>query len=522
MSLTTAIFSNLSEKSTTVPLCRLCMQKNHSNFNIFTSNVASQMTVEDALHDLIGLRVAMGDGLPDTVCPQCLKKLMEFCDFKKICFESDSELRTLSSRNYCRSIEEEKTADETSYAETKECIGDSSEGTSQFPCSVQRTEIYIPLEECQLPQEIMMNIKEEMVDDDNAGSCAENIECIQEMIEGTSPIACSAQTTEIFNPVQDCQLPRINIMPMFTEDGKPVDNSKKTDDSRTEATGLSTSGKTLLEKALTSCMLKERNARIDLSNDCVAPSVSVTHTQSATVESRAGEGGSVTDEELEEDSALHADKTRSNSIPDDGQSNVEHNPRYFCSACDQSFAHKCSLKCHMQRKHGVIDFYSCRICSETFTKIAHLTDHMHSHKGVKAFACNECTMSFSKKYILNLHTRKHSAEKPYSCKLCSRNYAHRSSLRAHMLVHSDVRPFSCNECAKAYYTKRDLVVHLRSHTGEKPYTCGKCNKRFSGNNVLKKHMRTHAKEFVCNHCGECFSRKDRYFVHMCSHAEETI
>ncbi|XP_046408089.1 zinc finger protein 2 homolog isoform X3 [Ischnura elegans] len=592
MSLTTAIFSNMSERSSTAILCRLCMLKNHSNFNIFTSKVASQMTVEDALHDLIGLRVAAGDGLPTTICPQCLKKLMEFCDFKKICYESDSEMRILLSRNYCRSIKEEKTADEMSgsSAETKEFIGDSSEGTSMFACSVQRTEIYIPLEDCQLPQEIMMSIKEELTDDDNAESCAENIECIQEMTEGTSPIACSAQSTEIFNPVQDFQLPRVNIMfnvkeengellneenypafnspntvgissdavdpllgddePMFTEDGKLVDNSKMTNDSMTEATGLSTSGKTLLEKALTSCMLKERNATIDLSYDCIVPSVSETHTQSKTVASRAGEGGNVIDEELEEDSALHADKTRSNSIPDDGQSNIEHSPDYFCSACNRSFAHKGSLKCHMQRKHGVIESHSCRICGETFTKISYLNEHMHSHKGVKRFACNECTMSFSKKSILNLHMRTHTGEKPYSCKLCSRNFAHSSSLKAHMLVHSNVRPFPCNECAKAFYTKRDLMVHLRTHTaekpfecslcgksfsakntlvlhlrthtGEKPYSCDKCNKRFSGNSILKKHMRTHTKEFVCNYCGESFSRKDRYFVHMCSHTEEII
>ncbi|XP_046408088.1 zinc finger protein 674-like isoform X2 [Ischnura elegans] len=648
MSLTTAIFSNMSERSSTAILCRLCMLKNHSNFNIFTSKVASQMTVEDALHDLIGLRVAAGDGLPTTICPQCLKKLMEFCDFKKICYESDSEMRILLSRNYCRSIQgegsaddelesrdetndcirdategssqlkcsvqkteiyipvqdcqspranmlfsmkeeieddfdeghnpvlrttdpsgtssdardplanddlsikEEKTADEMSgsSAETKEFIGDSSEGTSMFACSVQRTEIYIPLEDCQLPQEIMMSIKEELTDDDNAESCAENIECIQEMTEGTSPIACSAQSTEIFNPVQDFQLPRVNIMPMFTEDGKLVDNSKMTNDSMTEATGLSTSGKTLLEKALTSCMLKERNATIDLSYDCIVPSVSETHTQSKTVASRAGEGGNVIDEELEEDSALHADKTRSNSIPDDGQSNIEHSPDYFCSACNRSFAHKGSLKCHMQRKHGVIESHSCRICGETFTKISYLNEHMHSHKGVKRFACNECTMSFSKKSILNLHMRTHTGEKPYSCKLCSRNFAHSSSLKAHMLVHSNVRPFPCNECAKAFYTKRDLMVHLRTHTaekpfecslcgksfsakntlvlhlrthtGEKPYSCDKCNKRFSGNSILKKHMRTHTKEFVCNYCGESFSRKDRYFVHMCSHTEEII
>ena len=57
-----------------------------------------------------------------------------------------------------QSIKEEKTADENtgSSAETKECIQDTTEGTSQVACSVQMAEIYIPLEHCQLPQKNMM------------------------------------------------------------------------------------------------------------------------------------------------------------------------------------------------------------------------------------------------------------------------------------------------------------------------------------------------------------------------------
>ncbi|XP_046408154.1 uncharacterized protein LOC124172726 [Ischnura elegans] len=163
MSLATAIFSNLSERSTTVPLCRLCMQKNLSNLNIFTSNVACQMTVEDALHDLIGLRVAVGDGLPATICPQCLKKLMEFCDFKKICYESESDLRTLSSRNYSRSIQGEGSVE--SRDETNDCIRDATEGSSQLECSLQKTEIYIPVPDCQSPRANMLfSMKEEIED----------------------------------------------------------------------------------------------------------------------------------------------------------------------------------------------------------------------------------------------------------------------------------------------------------------------------------------------------------------------
>ncbi|XP_046407625.1 uncharacterized protein LOC124172248 [Ischnura elegans] len=120
-------------------------------------------------------------------------------------------------------------------------------------------------------------IKEEEAANDNAGSSAGTKECIRETIEETSQFPCSVQMTEIYIPVQDCQLPRANIVfnekgekeellneesypvfnspnavgissdavdplevddePLFTEDEKLIGNSKMTNDSTTEAIG---------------------------------------------------------------------------------------------------------------------------------------------------------------------------------------------------------------------------------------------------------------------------------------------
>ncbi|XP_046407374.1 uncharacterized protein LOC124172018 [Ischnura elegans] len=146
--------------------CRLCMKKNDNYYyNIFTSNLASTMTVEDAIHELVGLRVAVDDGLPSALCPLCMEKLIEFSDFKRICLESDAELRKFSSRNYSRH--------------------------------------------------------------------------------------------------------------MFTEDEKVIGNSEMTNDSMTEAIGLSTPDRVLVETTPTSHLLAERNVWIDLKNDCIGSSASV-------------------------------------------------------------------------------------------------------------------------------------------------------------------------------------------------------------------------------------------------------
>ncbi|XP_046408809.1 uncharacterized protein LOC124173324 isoform X1 [Ischnura elegans] len=148
-------------------LCRLCMKNNDYYYNIFTSNVACRVTVKDAMHGLLGLEVAVGDGLPSNLCPVCLNKLTEFSVFKKICLESDANLRKFCGSNYFRSIQGDEVADDElgSPADTKDFIQDEIQGTSRPTCSVQMTEIYIPVPHSQQPgANILFNLKEESED----------------------------------------------------------------------------------------------------------------------------------------------------------------------------------------------------------------------------------------------------------------------------------------------------------------------------------------------------------------------
>ncbi|XP_046408567.1 uncharacterized protein LOC124173100 [Ischnura elegans] len=156
MSATTVAFSEYSAKNSEGTPCRLCMKINDTYRNIFTSNIASTMTVEDAIHELVGLLVAVEDGLPTTQCSLCMAKLVEFSDFKKICLGSDAELRKFSSTNYFRSIQGEGDDELESSAEKKDCIPNAILGTSQFACSVQKTEIHIPEADSQVSRANML------------------------------------------------------------------------------------------------------------------------------------------------------------------------------------------------------------------------------------------------------------------------------------------------------------------------------------------------------------------------------
>ncbi|XP_046408816.1 uncharacterized protein LOC124173329 [Ischnura elegans] len=158
MSITIGDFSESSGKYSESTPCRRCMKKNDYYYNIFTSVVASQITVEDALYDLVDLKVAVGDGLPATLCALCLEKLIEFNDFRNVCHKSDAELRNVSCINYSRSIGGEGAVHDNlrSSTDSKDCVQDAVVSTSEKACSVQPNEIFIPVPDIQLPTANML------------------------------------------------------------------------------------------------------------------------------------------------------------------------------------------------------------------------------------------------------------------------------------------------------------------------------------------------------------------------------
>ncbi|XP_046407550.1 zinc finger protein 271-like [Ischnura elegans] len=384
MSVTTGTFSQYLGSNFEGAPCRLCMKKNDKYYSIFNSNISSTMTVEGAIHELLGLRVSVEDGLPNTLCPLCLKKLMEFNDFKKICLESDAELRKISSRNYFKNIQGERTADDElgSSAETKDCIPDTTIGTSQLASSVQVTEIYIPMPDSQGsranildngdhlgegdypvlytpdPAEISSDLSDPLAlhdlfhkKEENEDHFGEESYPVQHTTDtagissgvsdaletGDLPQASTlshgeevdAEGTGAFVIDLDCLLvmakkepsPKENdaIEPTVMENGEPILNGTIANESLTEVAELpATDGVSL--KTTSSCyLLAERNVRINQRAVCIAPAASLSLLQQKTRLSHSEKGREVMNEDIEKCGALLADKVTSCSISDDGQ-----------------------------------------------------------------------------------------------------------------------------------------------------------------------------------------------------------
>ncbi|XP_046408090.1 zinc finger protein 567-like [Ischnura elegans] len=567
MSRTTVTLSDSLEINSGSALCRICMKNNDSYYNIFTSNVACEMTVKDVLHDLVGLQVAMGDGLPTTICPLCSKKLMEFHDFKRICFESDAELRKLSSRNYIE-IKEEKAADDNaeSSADTKECVQDAIEGTSQFACSVQRTEIYIPVQDCQLPRaNIMDNVKEEK----------------DELLnEENYPAFNSPNTAGISSNAVDPLL--VDDEPMFTEDEKLIDISKVNYDSMTETIGLSTPDEVLKETTSTSYLLAERNVWIDLKGDCIG-SASVTHIQSETVASPCGDGMNVMGKDLKEGIAHHADKVLSNSSPDDGPSYMKHIPtsrnsengatmnvfggrgdapnitdslrfirvdegrRSGIEAVreDNEAISNCFIKSSRNGKNSNEMLYHCSYCRYGFNTIGDLIKHMEIHSctsnldlndeasmgkdesftvpASREESSNSCEPSTSETLIGLKRKRQRPMQKEKTSVVqISVGIGEEKTVEQMRSCGGDGEPNTQNKSSKSTSCARNLQNHTLGGTKGGPFNCSVCNKSFAVSSSLSSHLRSHKerKRYPCTTCSMSFATKAHLTQHMPKHTGE--
>ncbi|XP_046408205.1 zinc finger protein 235-like [Ischnura elegans] len=610
MSRTTVIVSDSLEMNSESTLCRLCIKNNESCFSIFTSNVTCEMPVKDVLQDLVGLQVALGDGLPGVICPLCLKKLMEFRDFKRICFESDAELRKCPSRNCFKSIKEERTADDNmgSSAETKECIQDTIEGTSQFACSVQRTEIFIPLENCQLPQANMLsNVKEENEQLFSEGNypafnspntagisseasdplathdlCTVKEENEQLLSEGNYPAFNSPNTVGISSEASDPLA--THDLPTFTKDENLIDDWKMTNDSTAEATGLSTPDKVLMETTPTSCMLKGRNVRIDVSNDCIAPSISVKQFQSKAVGFHVENGRNVIDRDFEERNTLHADEITYNSIPDYAQSYKNHIPASKNSGNsgatmtvvggigdapnitdslrlirigesrrsgieavmeDKEEISNCQIKNPSSSFKSNEKLYHCSHCRYRFNTNDDLIKHMEIHFGASNLnlndesfigkdesltvpasreeSSNSCESSTTSETLIGLKRKREGPMQKVKTPVTriSGGMGEKKTVERMRSSGGDGKQHTKNKSSKSTSCASNLQNHEVGGTKGWPFNCRLCNKSFTLRGSFANHMYTHTgKKHPCGICSKSFATKAHLTQHMPTHTGE--
>ncbi|XP_046404655.1 uncharacterized protein LOC124170015 [Ischnura elegans] len=81
------------------PLCRLCLANDGHMVYVFDPKGYNGYRVWEIIWELLQLEVSKEDGLPGTICQECLEKVTEFKNFKTVCIQAKiSILKEIASR----------------------------------------------------------------------------------------------------------------------------------------------------------------------------------------------------------------------------------------------------------------------------------------------------------------------------------------------------------------------------------------------------------------------------------------
>lgn len=132
--------------------------------------------------------------------------------------------------------------------------------------------------------------------------------------------------------------------------------------------------------------------------------------------------------------------------------------RFICEFCGNSFAERISLKFHI-RIHLGINLKQCPFCERGFSRQGHLQQHIKINHS-KNSPCQKCDQVFDSREELRLHTieahKEHKPEKVFPCDICFRVFNRSNNLKEHRLTHTGEKNFSCDICKGKYVTKRGL------------------------------------------------------------------
>lgn len=141
---------------------------------------------------------------------------------------------------------------------------------------------------------------------------------------------------------------------------------------------------------------------------------------------------------------------------------------------------------------NTVKIYSCPCCTETFTVLRQLKQHLRNHEDDRPFRCMECDKRYKQNAHLMVHVRTvHEGRRPYECPDCGKTFARRSHLVAHGVTHSGERRFQCQLCDRRFAHRFLLTAHEQAHSGERRHRCTYCQKQFLRSCDLTSHTLRH-------------------------------
>ncbi|XP_059047312.1 zinc finger protein 878-like [Achroia grisella] len=227
---------------------------------------------------------------------------------------------------------------------------------------------------------------------------------------------------------------------------------------------------------------------------------------------------------------------------------------FICDTCSICYDQESLLRRHVKTKHSFdifykyckmsllkqaaqkdddgikTAFYNCEYCTNTFTSVYELKDHMKvgHEKEYCLCTCNVCFNKFFSKDTMSEH-KKTCLPPPNvnSCSHCDKLFTDISSLQFHTRIFhpqahitdsnitstndEEENSYRCEHCNRIYYSDRSLKHHVKlKHTTDEAMQCMYCGKVCSNKYYLASHIKivhTDNSWSKCDYCEKQFKSK---------------
>ncbi|XP_046403332.1 zinc finger protein 1 homolog isoform X4 [Ischnura elegans] len=520
-------------------MCRLCMNYRGDSLNIFVAKGKSGVEFGSLIEDLLNLEVFEGDGLPYRGCYLCLKKLMDFKEFKDMCVKSSDQLRKIYEEFCAKNRANQEVividSDDDEALEVVEPGGsnvlgetswqgetggqDETSHKSEFKVVCQPLDIRNPVD-----------IKEESFDD--ADTCRG-----EGQYETTGRVSGDAACL----PLEGCIKEEVDHVESWDMSGG---------NGQYESQGNVSSEPAHLPHQI--CMNNDLSANLSVKQEEIcevevidedsSPEKAVYNVVGVPIrmEDEVAEVSDIKREPISSGRCSFAGDSTSKffSIHEDTEALVCHlcrkrfsvesnfeehlsmhvNTTWFkCPKCGNDFHEKEDLL-KLLRIQPKVQRYECYYCKKWFMSKHRLLEHSTLHLDLKPLKCDHCDKSFAHKSCLSHHLHTQHNER-FDCTICGKWFVTWKYLNLHLNMHSGTRPYKCTTCGKRFKNKGYLTNHQYMHTDALRFKCVICHMSFKWGKVLKKHMaQCHSRPFHCQKCTEYFPSMQELVNHDATHA----
>lgn len=464
-------------------LCRVCLTVDHNNQCIFSSNWDDPEgpSGSEKLQLCCGVEVLEDDGLPTSICLDCIVKINVAYELRKQCQKADIELRKLYGKALRTNVAGSFVTKKDQYCQTEQSFGCSLFDTTNLEnnaelnvsneVNMDKNTVYSNItREEQISDAFEQTKQDVLIDtetDLDCGSIYKQVEhdkIVKKDIYRTRRLAMFKRVTSIENLRNHKERQRRYI--------------KKTANVKRDA-----SDSEYQTKARNACGRTDRATELELQYKC-----------------------------------QKCDRFYSSKKSLDRHALTHNDKEFKCDSCDKQFFCLDKLHKHVnlhrvkEKPKPVI----CKICNKSFRKIDTMVRHLNTHK--KAYPKDvfsilkeirdrrklennpeslETSFTIDEDEEVAHDGRPHSENDGTTRELRKRNNT-RVEQQDSDLMNSDSSDdkseslddtslFRCKHCSKSYRTERSLQRHLLVHD-ERKYVCNVCNMKFFRQDRLKSHM----------------------------------